>query len=146
MQLLYVKCEEIMVEDLDQDDVYECFYPLEEGQVRVVGDDGEALFELEAEDLTFVDDIEKVEVPEGYYAHSIGWRTTEFDIKLHDPNHKLKPSDFTWRWYTIGDDYEWQVPALKEEVGELEFISSWDGRYDETLDIEGRPGPDEEEW
>ena len=84
------------------------------------------------------------EVPEDFYAHAIGWRTTEYQIILNDENHKLQPSDFTWRWYTIGDDYEWQVVDLKEEVGYLEFDSSWDGRYDETLEVEGRPGPDED--
>ena len=146
MQLLFVKCEEIMVEDLQQDDVYESFNTFEEDQVRVIGDDGEVLFELVADEMTFDEEVEKVEVPEDYYAHAIGWRTTEYQIILNDENHKLQPSDFVWRWYTIGDQYEWQVVDLKEEVGSLEFDSSWDGRYDEVLDIEGRPGPDEEEW
>ena len=146
MQLLFVKCEEIMVEDLDQCDVHESFNTFEEGQVSVIGDDGEVLFELVDDQMTFDEEVEKVEVPEDFYAHAIGWRTTEYQIILNDENHKLQPSDFIWSWYTIGDQYEWQVVRLKEEVGCLEFDSSWDGRYDEVLDIEGRPGPEEEEW
>ena len=144
MQLLFVKCEEIMVEDLDQCDVHESFNTFEPDQVRVIGDDGEVLFELVDDEMTFDEEVEKVEVPEDFYAHAIGWRTTEYQIILNDENHKLQPSDFIWSWYTIGDQYEWQVVRLKEEVGYLEFDSSWDGRYDEVLDIEGRPGPDED--
>ena len=143
-QLQFIKCDEVLIEDLGQDDVYECFYPYEEGSVKVVFD-GEELFTLDLEEVEYVPETTKLEIPEGYYGHSIGWRVTEFDVVLNDPNHKLTKDDFTWTWYTI-DEYEWQVPALKEEVGTLEFNTSWDGRYDEVLDVEGRPGPEEEEW
>lgn len=146
MKLLFVKCEEVVVEDLEQCDVHESFYAFENEQVTVIGDDSEELFVLNDDEMTFDEEAEKVEVPEEYYAHSIGWRTTEFEIILNDENHKLQPSDFIWSWYTIGDQYEWQVVRLKEEVGCLEFESSWDGRYDEVLEIDGRPGPDDEEW
>ena len=147
MRLLFVKCEEVLVEDLDQCDVFESFYAFENEQVTVIGDDNEELFVLADDKMSFdaEEEAEKIEVPEDYYAHSVGWRTTEFEIILNDENHKLQQSDFTWRWVLIGD-YEYQVLDLKEEVGYLEFDSSWDGRYDEVLDIEGRPGPDEEEW
>ena len=140
MKLLFVKCEEVVVEDLDQCDVHESFITFEEEQVHVIGDDNEELFTL-GSGMVPCDEVERVEVPEAFYAHVIGWRTTEFEIVLNDPEHKLQESDFIWRWYTVGD-YEWQVIDLKEEVGYLEFDSSWDGRYDEVLDIEGRPGPE----
>ena len=141
MRLLFVKCEEVVVEDHDQCDVYESFHAFENEQVTVIGDNNEELFVLNDDEMSFDADAEAetIEVPEEYYAHSVGWRTTEFDIILNDENHKLQQSDFIWRWVTIGD-YEWQVVDLKEEVGTLEFDSSWDGRYDEVLDIEGWTG------
>ena len=77
--------------------------------------------------MTFIDGIEKVDVPEGFYAHAIGWRTTDFIVSLKDPARKVTSADFTWKWYVVGD-YEYQVIDLKEEVGTLEFECSWDGR------------------
>ena len=144
MKLLYVKCEEILVEDLQQEDIYESFQAFENEQVSVIDDEDGELFVLADDQMTFNADeeAERIEVPEGYYAHATGWRTSEYEIILNDNNHKLQQSDFTWRWVVI-DDYEWQVLDLKEEVGCLELDTSWDGRYDEVLEIDGRPGPED---
>ena len=144
MKLLYVKCEEILVEDLQQEDIYESFQAFENEQVSVIDDEDGELFVLADDQMTFNADeeAERIEVPEGYYAHATGWRTSEYEIVLNDNNHKLQQSDFTWRWVVI-DDYEWQVLDLKEEVGCLELDTSWDGRYDEVLEIDGRPGPED---
>ena len=145
MELLFIKCDEVVVEDLDQCDVHDSFLAMEEDCVKVIDDDGEELFVLDPDLMEFDEESTTIEVPENFYAHATGWRTSQLNIILNDPNHKLKQSDFTWSWYIIGE-YEYQVPALKEEVGELEFDCSWDGRYDEVLEIDGRPGPDEDDW
>ena len=129
-QLCFIKCEEVLIEDFAQDEVHECFYPMFEDSVKVVDDEGDDIFFLEADNIEFVPETTKVTIPEGYYAHGVGWRFSEFDIVLNDKEHKLTPADFTWSWYTL-NDIEFRVPALKEEVGYLEFEMSSDGRYDE---------------
>ncbi len=136
MKLVFIKCEEVLVEDFAQEEVHECFYAMFEGSVYVSDDEGEEAFRLEAEDIEFDPNTVTIEVPEGYYVHGIGWRFSEFDIVLNDPEYKLTEKDFTWKWFTI-DDMEWQVPALREEVGYLEFEVSSDGRYDEEYTERG---------
>ena len=142
MKVVFFKCEEVLIEDYAQEEVDECFYPMFDDCVSLVDDDGNET-PLTTENVEFIDSPVTLTIPEGYYAHSIGWRTIEFGIKLNDPNHKVTPQDFTWSWFVI-DDNEWAVPSLKEEVGELEFESSWDGRYDE--EITPRIWDEDEDW
>ena len=129
MKLNFFKCEEVLIEDFAQDEVYECFYVMSDDCVTVTDDAGETLLTLNDDDMEFTGSTE-LTVPEGYYAHGIGWRFTEFDIQLNDPNHKLTAADFTWSYLYFGD-LEFPVLALREEVGTLEFEMSSDGRYDE---------------
>ena len=143
LKVVFVKCEELIIEDIEQNDIEDCFYTFQEGCVVVVDDESsEELFSFDDEDELTYAGKETYEVREDYYAHTIGWRITQFGITLNDPNHKLAPSDFTVQWLMVGD-YSYQVIELKEEVGTMEHEYSSDGRYDEVLDIEGRPGPED---
>ena len=145
LKLVFVKCEELVIEDIEQNDIEDCFYTFEEGCALVVDDDSnEEVISFDDEDELTYAGKQEYEVREGYYAHTIGWRFSQFAITLNDPNHKLVPSDFTVQWLMVGD-YSYQIIELKEEVGTMEHEHSSDGRYDEVLDIEGRPGP-EEDW
>ena len=101
MELVIVKGEEILTEDLDQDDVFDCFYHLDAVQVVVLDDDNNELFELTEDNATYVDNTTCCVVPEGYYTHAVGWRTISFDIILNDPNHTLTAADFVWSWKTF---------------------------------------------
>ena len=142
MKVIFVNCEEVIVEDYAQEDVEDCFYAMFDDQVFLVDDEGNET-PLNTDNTEFVDSPVTIEIPEGYYAHMIGWRTSEFIIKLNDPTHIVTPADFTWSNVIVNGD-EWEVPSIKESVGELEFECSWDGRYDE--EITPRIWDEDEDW
>ena len=48
-----------------------------------------------------------------------------------------------WSWKTFPGDLEYAEFTLNPDVGELEFTVASDGRYDETLGVPGRPGPED---
>ena len=64
MKLNFFKCEEVLIEDFAQDEVYECFYVMSDNRVTVTDDAGETLLTLNDDDMEFTGSTE-LTVPEG---------------------------------------------------------------------------------
>ena len=128
------KCGEVLIESIDEDegDIWEAFFDIHGGR--------DAYLELDDERIDDLLDVKKLDepvmvtkIPEGYKAHILTWRFTEYEVKLKDEDYALTADDFSYRVIHLGD-WAFHQLVLDENVGELEFIYSSDGICDEDID------------
>ena len=135
---------EVLIENDETGDVLECFYHLEARDVYIEDAEGNRLFELTVDNVTFESKDQVLEVPKDFRAHETVWRFIVFGIDLVDKEHILSPKDFTWHWAHIGD-YSFPAFDIKESVGELLFEYASDGICDEDLELDNEQEEKEED-